>query len=166
VEHTLSVAYKRQNSTKSSQAISRVRWSDQIPDDGDRDGPRNVGFIQTPAAADSPRRLRWLYSPRKLRTINVRIMFLHFILSFANHRRQINSFVMNKCFRLATMATRWLYPDSRQSLNQRIWKWTLIKWDNTREEWIFWNFSSIYRDVTVLEAPVFARLWEFAWCSR
>jgi hypothetical protein len=25
VEHTLSVAYKRQNSTKSSQAISRVR---------------------------------------------------------------------------------------------------------------------------------------------
>jgi hypothetical protein len=29
----------------------------QIPDDDDRDGPRNVGFIQTPNAADSRRRL-------------------------------------------------------------------------------------------------------------
>jgi hypothetical protein len=29
----------------------------QIPDYGDRDGPRNVGFIQTPDVADSPRRL-------------------------------------------------------------------------------------------------------------
>jgi hypothetical protein len=30
---------------------------DDDDDDDDRDGPRNVGFIQTPDAADSRRRL-------------------------------------------------------------------------------------------------------------
>jgi hypothetical protein len=28
-----------------------------IPDDDDRDGPRNVGSIRTPDAVDSPKRL-------------------------------------------------------------------------------------------------------------
>jgi len=53
------------NSMKSSRAISRVRCLYEtdvsmcrIPHDVDRDGPRNVGFIQTPGTADSPRRLR------------------------------------------------------------------------------------------------------------
>jgi len=50
---------------KSSGAVSHIRclyeidFSVIIPDDDDdddRDGPRNVGFIQTPDAADSPRR--------------------------------------------------------------------------------------------------------------
>jgi hypothetical protein len=35
----------------------------QIPDDDDRDGPRNVGFIQTHDAADSPRRLHRSCTP-------------------------------------------------------------------------------------------------------
>jgi hypothetical protein len=34
-------------------------------DDDDRDGHRNVGTIRTPNAADSPRRLRQVHSPRK-----------------------------------------------------------------------------------------------------
>jgi len=42
---------------KSSRAIS--------PDDDDRDGHRNVGILRTPNAADSPRRLYQVYSPRK-----------------------------------------------------------------------------------------------------
>jgi len=35
------------------------------PDDDDRDGHRNVGTIRTPNAADSPRRLDQVHSPRK-----------------------------------------------------------------------------------------------------
>jgi hypothetical protein len=35
------------------------------PDDDDRDGHRNVGAIRTPNAADSPRRLHQVHSPRK-----------------------------------------------------------------------------------------------------
>jgi len=31
-----------------------------MPDDGDRDGPRNVGFIQTLDAADNPRGIHWI----------------------------------------------------------------------------------------------------------
>jgi hypothetical protein len=50
-------------SLKSSRAISRVRclyktgvsMTYQIPYEGDRDGHRNIGFIRTPDAADSPR---------------------------------------------------------------------------------------------------------------
>jgi len=34
-------------------------------DDDDRDGHRNVGKIRTPNAADSPRRLHQVHSPRK-----------------------------------------------------------------------------------------------------
>jgi len=35
----------------------RFLWTYQIPDNDDRDSPRNVGFIQTPDAADGQRRL-------------------------------------------------------------------------------------------------------------
>jgi hypothetical protein len=47
-------------------------WNSGIPDDDDdddddRDGLRNVGSIETPDAADSPRRFHRIYSPRKLR---------------------------------------------------------------------------------------------------
>jgi len=31
----------------------------QMPDDGDRHGCRNVGFIQTPDATDGPRGIHW-----------------------------------------------------------------------------------------------------------
>jgi hypothetical protein len=34
-------------------------------DDDDRDGHRNVGILRTPNAADSPRRLYQVHSPRK-----------------------------------------------------------------------------------------------------
>jgi hypothetical protein len=37
--------------------ISDLLCPYQIPDDDDRDGPRNVGSIHTPDAADSTRRL-------------------------------------------------------------------------------------------------------------
>jgi hypothetical protein len=51
------------NSMKSPRAISHVRClyetdvSRAIPDDETRDGPWNIGFIQIPDAADSPRNL-------------------------------------------------------------------------------------------------------------
>jgi len=55
------------NSMKSSRTINHLRClygtdvsrtiSVQIADDDDRDGPRNVGFLQTSDVADSPRRL-------------------------------------------------------------------------------------------------------------
>jgi hypothetical protein len=41
--------------------------TDQIPDDGDRDGPRNVGSIQTPDMADSP---RWFH---RIQQINYQV---------------------------------------------------------------------------------------------
>jgi hypothetical protein len=50
--HDLKVS-RRLNSMKSSRAISCVRCLY----DEDRDDLRNVGFIQTHGAADSPRRL-------------------------------------------------------------------------------------------------------------
>jgi hypothetical protein len=38
---------------------------DIYPDDEDRDGHRNVGILRTPNAADSPRRLCQVHSPRE-----------------------------------------------------------------------------------------------------
>jgi hypothetical protein len=49
----------RLNSMKSFRAISRVR--DLIPDDDNRDGPRNVGSMQSPDMADSPRILHRMF---------------------------------------------------------------------------------------------------------
>jgi hypothetical protein len=42
---------------------------DDDDDDDDRDGLRNVGLIRTCDAADSPRRLHQIQSPRKLKNL-------------------------------------------------------------------------------------------------
>jgi len=52
-----------------------VRWNlrltaASVPDDDDRDGPRNVGSIQMPYAAESPWRFRRIYWPRKLKNMH------------------------------------------------------------------------------------------------
>jgi len=41
--------------TKFDEVFSGSDDDDDDDDDDDRDGPRNVGFIRTPDAADSPR---------------------------------------------------------------------------------------------------------------
>jgi len=38
--------------------------------DDDRNGLRNVGSVSTPDAADSPRRLHQIQSPRKLKNLH------------------------------------------------------------------------------------------------
>jgi hypothetical protein len=57
---------------KSYRAISLVKClyetDVQIPEDDDRDGPRNVGFVQTPDMADSPKRLHRIWLSRKLKS--------------------------------------------------------------------------------------------------
>jgi hypothetical protein len=40
-----------------------------IPDDEDRDGPRNVGFFYISDVADRPRRFYRILSPRKLQIV-------------------------------------------------------------------------------------------------
>jgi len=52
--------------------------SDQIPDDGDRDYPRNVSSIRTSDVADSPRRFYRIYSPRKLRNLYWMKLFINY----------------------------------------------------------------------------------------
>jgi hypothetical protein len=58
----------------------------QIPNDDDyddRDGPRNVGFIQTSDAADSLRRLHRIQSPRKLKIMNLNWYFVNYDIEFS-----------------------------------------------------------------------------------
>jgi hypothetical protein len=63
---------------KSSRAISRVRcvyWTDvsrtiSVIIIGDRDGPRNVGSVQTPDTADSPRRFHRISLPRMHKNVS------------------------------------------------------------------------------------------------
>jgi hypothetical protein len=47
--------------------VREIGWKDMdwMHHDDDRDGHRNVGILRTPNAADSPRRLYQVHSPRK-----------------------------------------------------------------------------------------------------
>jgi hypothetical protein len=50
------------------------------PDYDDRDGHRNVGILRTPKAADSPRRLYQVHSPRKHQGLyRLEILFVVFL---------------------------------------------------------------------------------------
>jgi hypothetical protein len=64
-------------------AAKHFHTSDPDDDDDDRDGHRNVGTILTPNAADSPKRLHQVHSPRKHQDQNIVIIssFLHLCYS-------------------------------------------------------------------------------------
>jgi hypothetical protein len=65
-------------SRSSSSGIS-YHISDDDDDDDDRDDPRNVGFIQTPDAADSPTRLSKSYNVLKFSGYKISINHQTFI---------------------------------------------------------------------------------------
>jgi hypothetical protein len=64
-----------------------------IPVDEDWDGTRNVGFYYIPDAADCPRRLYWILSPRKLQIIHC---FL--ILYCFNHPHLVPRSIMSTSY--------------------------------------------------------------------
>jgi hypothetical protein len=59
-------------STQLREELNKIFSRDQprqIPDDEDQDGPRNVAFFCSSDAADGPRRVYWILSPRKLQIV-------------------------------------------------------------------------------------------------